>query len=74
MTAQQDQIEQFIADRRATGGSEPANTQLFLNGLTQLLGFDTPCRAKRAACVRPVLDPFAVIAPARRLNDRKYAA
>ena len=46
MTAPQDQIEQFIADWRETGGSELANTQLFINGLTQLLGADPPRGAK----------------------------
>ena len=46
MTAPQDQIEQFIADWRETGGSELANTQLFINGLTQLLGVDPPRGAK----------------------------
>lgn len=46
MTAYEEQIEQFIADWRETGGSELANTQLFINGLTQLLGVDTPRGAK----------------------------
>lgn len=46
MTASEEQIEQFIADWRETGGSELANTQLFINGLTQLLGVDTPRGAK----------------------------
>ena len=46
MTASPEQIEQFIADWRETGGSELANTQLFINGLTQLLGVDPPRGAK----------------------------
>jgi hypothetical protein len=39
-------IEQFIANWRDTGGSELANTQSFINGLTQLLGVDPPAGSK----------------------------
>lgn len=42
MTAGTDRIEQFIAEWRPTGGSELANTQLFINGLANLLGVDPP--------------------------------
>lgn len=40
------QIDQFIANWRDTGGSELANTQSFINGLTQLLGVDAPAGSK----------------------------
>ena len=46
MTSPENQVEQFIADWRETGGSELANTQLFINGLTQLLDVDPPRGAK----------------------------
>lgn len=39
-------IEQYIANWRDTGGSELANTQSFINGLTQLLGVDPPAGSK----------------------------
>jgi hypothetical protein len=39
-------IEQFIANWRDTGGSELANTQSFINGLTQLLGVEPPAGSK----------------------------
>lgn len=37
-----DDIEQFIADWRDTGGSELANTRSFINGLCRLLGVAPP--------------------------------
>jgi len=46
MTAGHNRIDDFIAEWRETGGSELANTHLFINGLTQLLGVDTPRGAK----------------------------
>jgi hypothetical protein len=46
MRAGTDDIEQFIAEWRETGGSELANTQLFINGLANLLGVDPPRGAK----------------------------
>ncbi|MFM5953318.1 MAG: class I SAM-dependent DNA methyltransferase [Novosphingobium sp.] len=42
MTAPAEQIEAFIAEWRETGGSELANTQLFVNGLAGLLGVEAP--------------------------------
>ena len=42
MTAAPEQIEAFIAEWRETGGSELANTHLFVNGLAGLLGVDPP--------------------------------
>ncbi len=41
-----DQIEQFIADWRDTGGSELANTQSFINGLCRILGVDAPAGSR----------------------------
>lgn len=35
-------VERFIAQWRDTGGSDPANTQNFINGLCQLIGVDPP--------------------------------
>jgi hypothetical protein len=39
-------IASFIANWRDTGGSELANTQSFINGLTQLLGVEPPAGSK----------------------------
>ncbi|MEX6724744.1 class I SAM-dependent DNA methyltransferase [Parapedomonas caeni] len=41
-----DDIEQFIADWRDTGGSELANTQSFINGLCRLLGVEPPAGSR----------------------------
>lgn len=46
MAMGQDRIEAFIAEWRETGGSELANTQSFIHGLTNLLGVDPPRGAK----------------------------
>lgn len=46
MATGQDRIEAFIAEWRDTGGSELANTQSFIHGLTSLLGVDAPRGAK----------------------------
>ena len=46
MATGQDRIEAFIAEWRETGGSELANTQSFIHGLTSLLGVDPPRGAK----------------------------
>jgi hypothetical protein len=46
MTAGHNRIDDFIAEWRETGGSELANTHLFINGLTQVLGVDPPRGAK----------------------------
>lgn len=46
MATGQDRIEAFIAEWRETGGSELANTQSFIHGLTSLLGVDAPRGAK----------------------------
>lgn len=35
-------VEQFIAEWRDTGGSELANTQSFINGLSRLIGVEPP--------------------------------
>lgn len=40
--------EKFIAGWRDTGGSEPANTPSFINGLCQLPGVDAPAGSVRA--------------------------
>ena len=42
MSTVADQIEAFIAEWSATGGSELANTQSFVNGLCALIGVDAP--------------------------------
>ncbi|WP_353199962.1 DNA methyltransferase [Sandarakinorhabdus sp.] len=39
-------IEDFIANWRDTGGSELANTQSFINGLTQLIGVPAPAGSR----------------------------
>lgn len=44
--AEPSDIETFIAEWRGTGGSELANTQSFINGLSRLLGVDPPRGAK----------------------------
>jgi hypothetical protein len=46
MATGQDRIEAFIAEWRDTGGSELANTQSFIHGLTSLLDVDAPRGAK----------------------------
>jgi hypothetical protein len=46
MATGQDRIEAFIAEWRDTGGSELANTQSFIHGLTSLLGVAAPRGAK----------------------------
>ena len=40
------EIDKFIADWRDTGGSELANTQSFINGLSHLLGIDPPAGSR----------------------------
>lgn len=41
-----DTIEAFIAHWRATGGDELANSQSFINGLCDIVGFERPHGSK----------------------------
>lgn len=53
------EIGKLIATWRDTGGSEPANTQSYVNGLCHHLDVTSTFMGKRASIVRPLLNALA---------------